>query len=87
MRFGKSLLALKFELNHKVNKDTDSEEYYEEAPLCKYANGGCICIRQLKNGPVKCFYKKGPSKCCFEKEEPKEILDKSRTYWYGVFLA
>ena len=79
MIFGKSVLGLRLEQKLKVNPDTDSEEFYANAPLCKYSRGACICKRQLGNGPVKCFYKKGPEKCCFEKTEPQEILEKSIT--------
>ena len=79
MRFGKTILGLKLELKSKVNSETDNEEYYESAPLCKYNKGACICKRQLNGGPVKCFYKKGPEKCCFKREEPKEILEKSKS--------
>ena len=79
MRFGKTILGLKLELKSKVNSETNNEEYYKSAPLCKYNKGSCICKRQFNGGPVKCFYKKGPEKCCFKREETKEILEKSKS--------
>lgn len=79
MRLGKTILGLKLELKSKVNSETNNEEYYKSAPLCKYNKGDCICKRQFSGGPVKCFYKKGPEKCCFKREETKEILEKSKS--------
>lgn len=78
MKYGKSILGMKHELRSKVNESTDRKENYENAPLCRYPNGGCICKRILGNGPTKCFYNKAPDECCFEKDQPKEILEKSR---------
>lgn len=78
MKYGKSILGMKLELRSKVNSNTDRKENYENAPLCRYPNGGCVCKRTLNEGPTKCFYKNAPDECCFEKDQPKEILEKSR---------
>lgn len=79
MNFGKNILGLTAEQRMKVNPKTNTEEYYENAPLCKYNKGACVCKRQLNNGPVKCFFKQGPKKCCFEKEQPSSVLERSKS--------